>query len=320
MKIPVQTFISATALLCALTLSGCGSGENGDAENANQAHEAGASVSPGTITISSPNASPSPSGSVSPGSIHIIGSQKDRPTAAEGERTENHTEDFEDSDEDNPEQRQGSQDIDTEQDTTESTTNHNGRPASASGSGATRRQENSKTNGNSSGGGTKANSGKSGSAANNSKGGSGTSGGNASPASISSCTPGQVSISLTPGSAVAGSQQYTLSFTNTSNNACTLRGNPSIAHTDSSGNTTIGGWAQLDWSLMNPAGVTLQTGETTTAHIRRISAHSFGERCAVQSTQKLTVWLPGAGSGYAFDFDHDSCVNVQQLFVGQFGA
>ena len=51
-----------------------------------------------------------------------------------------------------------------------------------------------------------------------------------------------------------------------------------------------------------------------------MSASSHGDNCVVQNSPKLTVWLPGSGKGYAFDFDQDTCTNVPQLFVGQFGA
>jgi len=51
-----------------------------------------------------------------------------------------------------------------------------------------------------------------------------------------------------------------------------------------------------------------------------IESINHGDNCVVQNSPKLTVWLPGSGKGYAFDFDQDTCTNVPQLFVGQFGA
>ena len=134
------------------------------------------------------------------------------------------------------------------------------------------------------------------------------------------CTANQVSVSLTPGPSTAGSQQYTLSFTNVSAGPCRLKGNPDVAHTNTDGSSIMGISSQLDGNLMNPSGVVLQSGETTTAAMRRVSASSHGDNCVVQNSPKLTVWLPGSGKGYAFDFDQDTCTNVPQLFVGQFGA
>ena len=134
------------------------------------------------------------------------------------------------------------------------------------------------------------------------------------------CTANQVSVSLTPGPSTAGSQQYTLSFTNVSAGPCRLKGNPDVAHTNTDGGSIMGISSQLDGNLMNPSGVVLQSGETTTAAMRRVSASSHGDNCVVQNSPKLTVWLPGSGKGYAFDFDQDTCTNVPQLFVGQFGA
>ena len=68
------------------------------------------------------------------------------------------------------------------------------------------------------------------------------------------CTENQVSVSLTPGPSTAGSQQYTLSFTNVSAGPCRLKGNPDVAHTNTDGSSIMGISSQLDGNLMNLRG------------------------------------------------------------------
>ena len=324
MKLSARTLICSTALLCAFTLSGCGSSDTNQTQNAPAQNEASASVSPGTITIASPNASANPSGSVAPGDINVVNGGNNNDKKKEDEKEHQ-----------NSEESPGSSDEHSDKGGTNGEKKDGGSSSSSSSSG-TKKQQGSGSQGSSgrtsgsssSSGGSGGSSGSSTQqepAAQPAGGGSGgasseESSGGTLVSRAQACTANQVSVSLTPGPSTAGSQQYTLSFTNVSAGPCRLKGNPDVAHTNTDGGSIMGISSQLDGNLMNPSGVVLQSGETTTAAMRRVSASSHGDNCVVQNSPKLTVWLPGSGKGYAFDFDQDTCTNVPQLFVGQFGA
>ena len=332
MKLSARTLICSTALLCALTLSGCGSSDTNQTQNAPAQNEASASVSPGTITIASPNASANPSGSVAPGDINVVNGGNNNDKKKEDEKEHQNSEESPGSS-DEPSDKGGTN---GEKKAGGKRTEKGGSSSSSSSSSGTKKQQGSgsqgssgRTSGSSSSSGGSG--GSSGSttqqepAAQPAGGGSGgasseESSGGTLVSRAQACTANQVSVSLTPGPSTAGSQQYTLSFTNVSAGPCRLKGNPDVAHTNTDGSSIMGISSQLDGNLMNPSGVVLQSGETTTAAMRRVSASSHGDNCVVQNSPKLTVWLPGSGKGYAFDFDQDTCTNVPQLFVGQFGA
>ena len=308
MKLSARTLICSTALLCALTLSGCGSSDTNQTQNAPAQNEASASVSPGTITIASPNASANPSGSVAPGDINVVNGGNNNDKKKEDEKEHQ-----------NSEESPGSSDEPSDKGGTNGEKKDGGKRTEKGGSSSSC-SSSSGGSGGSSGSSTQQEP-----AAQPAGGGSGgasseESSGGTLVSRAQACTANQVSVSLTPGPSTAGSQQYTLSFTNVSAGPCRLKGNPDVAHTNTDGSSIMGISSQLDGNLMNPSGVVLQSGETTTAAMRRVSASSHGDNCVVQNSPKLTVWLPGSGKGYAFDFDQDTCTNVPQLFVGQFGA
>ena len=311
MKLSARTLICSTALLCAFTLSGCGSSDTNQTQNAPAQNEASASVSPGTITIASPNASANPSGSVAPGDINVVNGGNNNDKKKEDEKEHQNSEESPGSS-DEPSDKGGTN---GEKKDGGKRTEKGGSSSSSSSSSGTKKQQ---------GSGSQGSSGRTSGSSSSSGGSGGASSEESSGGTLVSraqaCTANQVSVSLTPGPSTAGSQQYTLSFTNVSAGPCRLKGNPDVAHTNTDGSSIMGISSQLDGNLMNPSGVVLQSGETTTAAMRRVSASSHGDNCVVQNSPKLTVWLPGSGKGYAFDFDQDTCTNVPQLFVGQFGA
>ena len=92
MKLSARTLICSTALLCAFTLSGCGSSDTNQTQNAPAQNEASASVSPGTITIASPNASANPSGSVAPGDINVVNGGNNNDKKKEDEKEHQNSE------------------------------------------------------------------------------------------------------------------------------------------------------------------------------------------------------------------------------------
>lgn len=331
MKLSPRIFVPSTALLCTLILGGCAATPASNAENAPEGQQASASVSPGTITITSPNASPNPSESVTPGDITVMNpNHKDEDGSS--------SEDREDSADGSVGSSNGSSNSAKSSSGSSGTkksgekgeqSNQKGGSKSSSRSGGSSKSYGSSSSQHSGGG-----SGSDAGAAAGSDGGShdtgedagsgdppaGNDGAGVPSGPVGECTDTNISVSLTPGATVGGSQLYTLTFANISNAACLLKGNPSVAHTNIGGNQIIGLSSQPDKTLMNPAGVVLQPGESTTASMKRVSTTSHGDICGVRNSQKLTVWLPASGSGYAFDFDTDTCANVPQLFVGQFGA
>jgi hypothetical protein len=80
----------------------------------------------------------------------------------------------------------------------------------------------------------------------------------AGPAGPAACQPGQLSITLGPGSGAAGTFYFSLTFRNASSTTCTLLGYPGVSLVDASGQT-IGAPATRD-PLVTPALVTLAPG------------------------------------------------------------
>jgi len=127
-----------------------------------------------------------------------------------------------------------------------------------------------------------------------------------------------VSVSVTDNS--PGARTLTLYFQNSSDSPCSLRGYPRVIYADSSGNW-VGREASNSSEFMNPAGVTIAPGDSTTVVMRSINTNRFGDNCGARQVEGFLVGLAGDRDGVTVPFDTTACSSsVPQLSVGQFGA
>ena len=127
-----------------------------------------------------------------------------------------------------------------------------------------------------------------------------------------------VSVSVTDNS--PGARTLTLYFQNSSDSPCSLRGYPRVIYADSSGNW-VGREASNSSEFMNPAGVTIAPGDSTTVIMRSINTSRFGDSCGARRVEGFLVGLAGDRDGVTVPFDTTACSSsVPQLSVGQFGA
>jgi len=129
-----------------------------------------------------------------------------------------------------------------------------------------------------------------------------------------------LNVSVAIGEGSPGARNYTLYFQNSSNSPCTLRGYPRVVHAGPSG-TWVGREASTSDEYMNPAGVTLNPGDSTTAVLRSVYPARFGDDCGSRPVQGFLVGLPSGSGGVIVPLDTTACSSsVPQLSVGQFGA
>lgn len=301
--------LASTTLLCGvLALSGCGAHQAGqDAEGTSAHPSASASVKPGTIRV----ASESPSASVAPGSITVVNSA----SPEHGESSSAHSED---SSSENHEHSSSSGEAKHEDLPPEKGESNNGEDRSGSGSG--NHQDSSSDSGSSS----------SDSGSNSSGGGNGGSNSGDSNRSDNSgkknaegpaqCTMDDLNVSVTVTDNSPGARTLTLYFQNFTDSPCSLRGYPRVIYADSSGNW-VGREASNSSEFMNPAGVTVAPGDSTTVVMRSVNPDRFGNNCGARQVEGFLVGLTGDRNGVTVPFDTTACSSsVPQLSVGQFGA
>lgn len=301
--------LASTTLLCGvLALSGCGAHQAGqDAEGTSAHPSASASVKPGTIRV----ASESPSASVAPGSITVVNSA----SPEHGESSSAHSED---SSSENHEHSSSSGEAKHEDLPPEKGESNNGEDRSGSGSG--NHQDSSSDSGSSS----------SDSGSNSSGGGNGGSNSGDSNRSDNSgkknaegpaqCTMDDLNVSVAVTDNSPGTRTLTLYFQNFTDSPCSLRGYPRVIYADSSGNW-VGREASNSSEFMNPAGVTVAPGDSTTVVMRSVNPDRFGNNCGARQVEGFLVGLTGDRNGVTVPFDTTACSSsVPQLSVGQFGA
>lgn len=301
--------LASTTLLCGvLALSGCGAHQAGqDAEGTSAHPSASASVKPGTIRV----ASESPSASVAPGSITVVNSA----SPEHGESSSAHSED---SSSENHEHSSSSGEAKHEDLPPEKGESNNGEDRSGSGSGG--QQDSSSDSGSSS----------SDSGSNSSGGGNGGSNSGNSNRSDNSgkknaegpaqCTMDDLNVSVAVTDNSPGARTLTLYFQNFTDSPCSLRGYPRVIYADSSGNW-VGREASNSSEFMNPAGVTVAPGDSTTVVMRSVNPDRFGNNCGARQVEGFLVGLTGDRNGVTVPFDTTACSSsVPQLSVGQFGA
>lgn len=301
--------LASTTLLCGvLALSGCGASQAGqDAEGTSAHPSASASVKPGTIRV----ASESPSASVAPGSITVVNSA----SPEHGESSSAHSED---SSSENHEHSSSSGEAKHEDLPPEKSESNNGEDRSGSDSGG--HQDSSSDSGSSS----------SDSGSNSSGGGNGGSNSGNSNRSDNSgkknaegpaqCTMDDLNVSVAVTDNSPGARTLTLYFQNFTDSPCSLRGYPRVIYADSSGNW-VGREASNSSEFMNPAGVTVAPGDSTTVVMRSVNPDRFGNNCGARQVEGFLVGLTGDRNGVTVPFDTTACSSsVPQLSVGQFGA
>ena len=309
--------LASTTLLCGvLALSGCGASQAGQGAEDTSAHpSASASVKPGTISV----ASESPSASVAPGSITVVNSA----SPEHGDSSSAHAE------ESSSENHESKHDHSS---SSSSEAKHEGLPPENSESN-NGEERNDSDSGNRQGSSSDSGSSSSNSGSSNSSGGNNGGNGNNNGSSSRSDNSGQksaegpsqcsmddlnVSVSVTDNS--PGARTLTLYFQNSSDSPCSLRGYPRVIYADSSGNW-VGREASNSSEFMNPAGVTIAPGDSTTVVMRSINTSRFGDSCGARQVEGFLVGLAGDRDGVTVPFDTTACSSsVPQLSVGQFGA
>ena len=308
-----QVLASTTLLCCVLALSGCGASQAGqEAEGTSAQPSASASVKPGTIRVASDGATPS----VSPGSITVVNSPdaEHHESSSEHSESSSHTETHEskqsstsaDSHHEGSEQNK-SDDSDSQQDSQKGSDS-----SSQSGSRSSGNSSNSSGSSNSSSSSNSSNSSSSSEKSSNSS--------NNNAEGPTQCDLDDLNVSVAIGDGSPGARNYTLYFQNSSNSPCTLRGYPRVVHAGPSG-TWVGREASTSGEYMNPAGVTLNPGDSTTAVLRSVYPARFGDDCGSRPVQGFLVGLPSGSGGVIVPLDTTACSSsVPQLSVGQFGA
>ncbi len=307
--------LASTTLLCGvLALSGCGASQAGqDAEDTSAHPSASASVKPGTISV----ASESPSASVAPGSITVVNSASpehgDSSSAhAEESSSENHESKHEHSSSSSSEAKH--EDLPPE-----NSESNNGEERNDSDSG--NRQGSSSDSGSSSSNSSSSNS--SGGNSNGNNNGSSSRSDNSGQKNAggpSQCSMDDLNVSVSVTDNSPGARTLTLYFQNSSDSPCSLRGYPRVIYADSSGNW-VGREASNSSEFMNPAGVTIAPGDSTTVVMRSINTSRFGDSCGARQVEGFLVGLAGDRDGVTVPFDTTACSSsVPQLSVGQFGA
>lgn len=308
-----QVLASTTLLCCVLALSGCGASQAGqEAEGTSAQPSASASVKPGTIRVASDGATPS----VSPGSITVVNSPdaEHHESSSEHSESSSHTETHEskqsstsaDSHHEGSEQNK-SDDSDSQQDSQKGSDS-----SSQSGSRSSGNSSNSSGSSNSSSSSNSSNSSSSSEKSSNSS--------NNNAEGPTQCDLDDLNVSVAIGDGSPGARNYTLYFQNSSDSSCTLRGYPRVVHAGPSG-TWVGREASTSDEYMNPAGVTLNPGDSTTAVLRSVYPARFGDACGSRPVQGFLVGLPSGSGGVIVPLDTTACSSsVPQLSVGQFGA
>ena len=301
--------LASTTLLCGvLALSGCGAHQAGqDAEGTSAHPSASASVKPGTIRV----ASESPSASVAPGSITVVNSASPEhggssAAQSEGSGSENHghsSSSGEAKHEDLPPEKG-----DSNNGGDRSGSDSGGHQDSSSDSGSSSSDSGSNSSGGGNGGSNSGNSNRS------------DNSGKKNAEGPAQCTMDDLNVSVAVTDNSPGARTLTLYFQNFTDSPCSLRGYPRVIYADSSGNW-VGREASNSSEFMNPAGVTVAPGDSTTVVMRSVNPDRFGNNCGARQVEGFLVGLTGDRNGVTVPFDTTACSSsVPQLSVGQFGA
>ena len=284
---------SATALLCALTLAGCGVSDADHSAQTDASPSASASVAQGKITRAS-----DPAHSVSPGSIRTAGgdssqSPEDNPT----DNNDSHSNDEHSEDGAKKKDSNSKDSHDKKSSSGEESKDADGSSSNNDGDNGTEESSSPEAK---------------------QPGRSAT--GSSGSLLASACQITDLSVSVSEDKGTPGARKFILTFTNVSEEPCVLKGNPTVVYADSNF-SQIGSPARPAAGSTNPTGTLLHTGESTNAPVTSVNAGPLGKNCSPTMAHGFLVQVPGDGNWTTVSASSEACTGkVQQLSVGQFGS
>jgi hypothetical protein len=134
-------------------------------------------------------------------------------------------------------------------------------------------------------------------------------------ASTAKCaTSGLVVWLDTQGNGAAGSNFYTLEFTNLSGHTCTLGGYPGVSAVNLAGHQ-VGSAASRDTSH-TPRTVTLAAGASATTTLRIVEAGDFPSgTCGLVTAAGLRVFPPNLTASKVIPFPFPACMRPRHVFL-----
>ncbi len=134
-------------------------------------------------------------------------------------------------------------------------------------------------------------------------------------ASTPACAPSGLAVTLnTNGSGAAGSIYYTLKFTNTSGQSCTIAGYPGVSAINASG-TQLGSAAGRNTTTAAKT-VTLAAGQTATATLQVTEAGNYSaSTCQPTTATGLRVYAPNQTSSTRITFSFNACAKSGPVYL-----
>jgi hypothetical protein len=131
----------------------------------------------------------------------------------------------------------------------------------------------------------------------------------ASPAAAPTCrTSGlRVRFADDEGGGAAGSVYGTITFTNTSQVTCSLRGFPGVSYVGKGNGTQIGAAADHDDDTVSR--VTLAPGKKAVATLRRTNAGNYASECNSKKVDGLRIYPPASTTSAFVKFPATGCRN-----------
>jgi hypothetical protein len=134
-------------------------------------------------------------------------------------------------------------------------------------------------------------------------------------ASTPSCAASGLAVSLNPnGSGAAGSIYYTLKFTNTSGQSCTIAGYPGVSAINASG-TQLGSAAGRNTTTAAKS-VTLAAGQAATATLQVTEAGNYSaSACQPTTATALRVFAPNQTTATRVTFSFSACAKSGPVYL-----
>ena len=134
-------------------------------------------------------------------------------------------------------------------------------------------------------------------------------------ASIPACSASGLAVSLdTTGSGAAGSSYYTMKFTNTSGQSCTVGGYPGVSAINGSG-TQVGSAASRNTTTTAKT-LTLAVGQTATATLQIVNAGNFPtSSCQPISATGLRIYAPNQTTPAQVALSYSACSKSGPVFL-----
>ncbi len=134
-------------------------------------------------------------------------------------------------------------------------------------------------------------------------------------ASTPACAPSGLAVSLnTNGNGAAGSIYYSLKFTNTSGQSCTISGYPGVSATNAAG-AQLGSAAGRNTTTAAKTG-TLAAGQTATATLQVTEAGNYSaSTCQPTTATGLRVYAPNQTSSTKVTFSFSACAKSGPVYL-----